>query len=89
MGDSDVFSNGELMRQRYGVMSANFQFLYHTYKWLCDGKYPVETPRLASRDNSVRAGIEALPYIKWGFAALVPFLMLIAAILIFVRRKSR
>ena len=89
MGDSDVFSNGELQRQRYGVMSANFQFLYHIYKWLCDGKYPVETPRLASRDNSVRASIEVLPYVKWGFAALVPFLMLIAVILIFVRRKSR
>ncbi len=89
IGDSDCFSNGELMRQRYGVMSANFQFLYHIYKWMCDGKYPIETPRAASKDNSVKADVESLPYIKWGFAAILPFIMLIAAILIFVRRKSR
>ena len=89
MGDSDCFSNGELMKQRYQVQSANFPFLYHTYKWMCDGKYPIETPRAASRDTSVKASIEMLPYVKWGFAAVIPLIMLIAAILIFVRRKSR
>lgn len=89
LGDSDCFSNGELMRQRYSVNSSNFPFAYQMYKWLCDGKYPIDTPRAASRDNSLRVGIEVLPVIKWVFAALVPLIMLIVAVLIFVRRKSR
>lgn len=89
MGDSDCFSNGELMKQRYGVGSANFPFIYQMYKWLCDGKYPIDTPRAASRDNSLKVGIEVLTAVKWIFSALVPFIMLIAAVLIFVRRKSR
>ena len=89
MGDSDCFSNGELTRQRYGVMSSNFPLIYQTFKWLCDGKYPIDTPRAGSRDASMKAGIEMLPFIKWGFAAILPLIMLIAAILIFVRRKSR
>lgn len=89
MGDSDCFSNGELMKQRYGVGSSNFPFIYQMYKWLCDGKYPIDTPRAASRDNSLKVGIEVLTAVKWIFAALVPFVMLIAAVLIFVRRKSR
>ena len=54
-----------------------------------DDKFPVETPRAHGKDNSVKANIEMLPYIKWIFAAIIPFLMLIATILIFIRRKSR
>ena len=89
LGDSDCFSNGELVRQRYGVSAANFPFLYKVFQWLSDDKFPVETPRAHGKDNSVKANIEMLPYIKWIFAAIIPFLMLIATILIFIRRKSR
>lgn len=89
LGDSDCFSNGELMKQRYGVGSANFPFLYQIFKWLSDDKFPIDTPRAHGRDNSVKTGIEVLPYINWFFAAIVPFLMIIATVLIFIRRKSR
>ena len=89
LGDSDCFSNGELMRQRYGVMSANFPFAYQAFKWLCDDKYPIDTPRAHSRDNSLRIGFKAVPFVKWGFLGLLPMLMLLSSILIIIRRKSR
>ncbi len=89
LGDSDCFSNGELMKQRYNVTSANFPFLYQIFKWLSDDKFPIDTPRSHGRDSSVRSEIEALPYIKWIFAAILPLVMLITTILIFIRRKSR
>ena len=89
LGDSDCFSNGELMRQRFGVQSANFPFAYQTFKWLCDDKYPIDTPRAHSRDNSVRVGFKAMPYVKWAFLGVLPLLMLLASILIIIRRKSR
>ena len=89
LGDSDCFSNGELMRQRYGVQSANFPFAYQTFKWLCDDKYPIDTPRAHSRDNSLRIGFKAMPYVKWAFLGVLPLIMLLASILIIIRRKSR
>ena len=89
IGDSDCFSNGELMRQRFGVQSANFPFAYQTFKWLCDDKYPIDTPHAHSRDNSVRVGFKAMPYVKWAFLGVLPLLMLLASILIIIRRKSR
>ena len=89
IGDSDCFSNGELMRQRYGVMSSNFPLIYQTFKWLCDDLYPIDTPRMHSSDNSLRVGFAALPFVKWGFLGVLPLLMLLASVLIIIRRKSR
>ena len=89
LGDSDCFSNGELMRQRFGIMSANFPFAYQTFKWLCDDKYPIDTPRAHPTDNSLTVGFKAMPYVKWVFLGILPLLMLLASVLIIIRRKSR
>lgn len=89
LGDSDCFSNGELMRQRLGVNSANFPFAYQTFKWLCDDRYPIDTPRAHSTDTSLRVGFKAMPYVKWAFLGVLPLLMLLASVLIIIRRKSR
>ena len=89
LGDSDCFSNGELMRQRLGVNSANFPFAYQTFKWLCDDRYPIDTPRAHSTDGSLRVGFKAMPYVKWAFLGVLPLLMLLASVLIIIRRKSR
>lgn len=89
LGDSDCFSNGELTRQRYAVSSSNFPFLYKMFQWLTDGRFPVDTPRANGTDNSLRIGFETLPFVKWGFTLVLPLLMLAAALLIIIRRKSR
>ena len=89
LGDADCFSNGELMRQRYGVNSANFPFIYQMFKWLCDDRYPIDTPHAHGTDTSLRIGFEALPYVKWGFLGVLPLIMLLATVLIIIRRKSR
>lgn len=89
LGDADCFSNAEMMRQRYGVTSANFPFLYQTFKWLCDDRYPIDTPRAHGKDNSLRIGFQAIPFLKWGFLGVLPLVMLLAMILIIIRRKSR
>lgn len=89
LGDADCFSNGELTRQRYGVSSSNFPFLYKMFQWLSDGKFPVDTPRESGTDNSLRIGFEAVPFVKWGFTLVLPLIMLGAAVVIIIRRKSR
>ena len=89
LGDADCFSNSELTRQRYAVNSGNFSFLYEMFHWLSDGQYPVDTPRRGGSDRSLRLGIEHLSLIKWTFAGILPLLMLLATVLISIRRKSR
>ena len=72
-----------------GVNSANFPFAYQTFKWLCDDRYPIDTPRAHSTDGSLRVGFKAMPYVKWAFLGVLPLLMLLASVLIIIRRKSR
>lgn len=89
LGDADCFSNGELMRQRYGINSVNFPFIYQMFKWLCDDKYPIDTPHDRCTDTSLKIGFEALPYVNWGFVGVLPLVMLLAVVFIIIRRKSR
>lgn len=89
LGDADCFSNSELQRNRYAVAAGNFSLLYEVFRWLSDGKYPIDTDRPKGSDNGISMGIESLAFIKWLFAGIIPAIMLIAAIIIFMRRKSR
>ncbi len=89
LGDADCFSNSELQRNRYAVASGNFTILYELFRWLSDGKYPVDTDRPKGSDNGISAGIDSIPFVKWLFSAIIPALMLLASAIIFVRRKSR
>lgn len=89
LGDADCFSNSELQRNRYAVASGNFSILYEVFRWLSDGQYPIDTDRPRGSDNAINAGIGILTFVKWLFSCIIPALMLLAAVIIFVRRKSR
>lgn len=89
LGDADCFSNSELMRERYAIESGNFSLLYEMFRWLSDGQYPCDTPRAKGSDNSLKMEIDNLPLVRWTFVAIIPLLMLIASIIIIIRRKSK
>ncbi len=89
LGDADCFSNGELMRQRYDVAAGNFTLLYEMFRWLSDGQYPIDTPRPDGSDNKLHLSVESLVWVRWGLVALIPLLLLLGAIFIIVRRKSK
>ena len=89
LGDADCFSNSELQRTRYAVASGNFSLLYEVFRWLSDGQYPIDTDRPKGSDNGISAGIGSLTFVKWLFAGIIPGLMLLVAVIIFMRRKSR
>lgn len=89
LGDADCFSTAELTRDRYAVASGNFTLLYQVFSWMSDGEYPVDTPRAMGSDLSLRVGIEQMSALKWILSVVLPFLMLLASLLIIVRRKSK
>lgn len=89
LGDADCFSNAELMRERYSIGSGNFSLLYEMFRWLSDGQYPCDTPRAKGSDNTLDMDIDSLPLVRWTFVLIIPLVMLIASILIIIRRKSK
>ena len=89
LGDADCFSNSELMRERYAVASGNFTFLYQVFKWMSYGEYPIDTPRPHGKDNAIRIGVNQAEVLKWVLCAVLPLIMLLASLMIVVRRKSR
>ena len=89
LGDADCFSNSELMRERYAVASGNFTFLYQVFKWMSYGEYPIDTPRPHGKDNAIRIGVNQAEVLKWVLCAVMPLIMLLASLMIVVRRKSR
>lgn len=89
LGDADCFSNAELTRDRYAVSSGNFTLLYQVFRWMSDGEYPVDTPRAAGSDRSLRVGIGQMGALKWILSAILPLVMLLTSLLIIVRRKSK
>ena len=89
LGDADCFSNAELMRDRYAVRSGNFSLLYEAFRWLTDGKYPVDTSRKGGSDTGFDMEIGSLPLTRWSLVFIMPFVMLVVSAVIIARRKSR
>ncbi|MGN1233609.1 MAG: Gldg family protein [Candidatus Cryptobacteroides sp.] len=88
-GDSDMFSPKELSASRAGVAAANFSWFSEFMYAMTGGEYPVNVGRLPSPDNRYTASHEALPWMKFIYEWLVPALILLAALIVLVRRKRR
>ena len=88
-GDADCISNGELDKARNGIGASNFTLITGTFKWLSYGEYPLDTERPTSPDNEVYLGRSVRSWIKFAYMGAVPFLLALAGIAIWVRRKGR
>jgi ABC-2 type transport system permease protein len=82
-GDADFASN-----MRLPVLS-NAGFLMPVYSWLCYNRFPVSMTRIPSKDTLLRIG-EANAYAqKIVYMWVLPAIILLAGIILLVRRKNK
>jgi ABC-2 type transport system permease protein len=88
-GDADWLSNGELAMTRNMLSASNFSLINAAFYWMSDGEVPIDMRRPSSIDNDFRIGKEGWSIVtvllKWGY----PVLLVLAGVLIWVRRRGR
>ena len=89
LGNADCLSNGELVRSRKDVKSANFNLILEMFRWFTNGEYPVNTSRSYGPDNDLRMEYKDLIWVKVGFMGVLPLLLIAAGIVVWLRRREK
>ncbi len=89
MGDADYISNGELQRGRMNYTSINFNLITEMFAWLSDYRYPIDVRRPDTTDRGFDVDLEKAKVWRMVFVIGLPLLLLLSAVLIIVRRKSK
>jgi ABC-2 type transport system permease protein len=88
-GDADWLDNSELLMSRNGISSANYYLITAAFYWLSDNEVPIDMRRTPGQDKSVAVGpvgwSVASIILKWGLTIL----LIISAIIIWIRRRAR
>lgn len=84
-GDADLMSNSELNRSQSGT----FQFVTDVFSWFSDYKFPIDTTRPKSIDNTITIGTNQLYSTKIIIIGLFPLLIMLSGAFILIRRNRR
>ncbi|MCI1779475.1 MAG: Gldg family protein [Bacteroidales bacterium] len=87
LGDADCLTNGEISIQRKNVKASNYSLITAGFSFLSDNRAPVDVRRPEMKDKVINLSFRTIPYVKWGFLGLLPFLLLCTGVVIVVRRK--
>jgi ABC-type transport system involved in multi-copper enzyme maturation permease component len=89
VGDADCFSMGELSASRRGIPSSNGMLIDAMFEWLSYGELPVNTVYPGKIDNNIYVNhwmsSVMTVVLKW----VLPVLLLLAGIIVLVRRKGK
>jgi ABC-2 type transport system permease protein len=87
--DADWLSNGELGMSRKDLPQGNFSLINGAFFWLSDGEVPIDMRRDPALDKSISVKEKGWAisniFLKWVF----PALLILAGILIWIRRRGR
>lgn len=89
LGDADCISDGEFGRSRPGFWSGNYGIIQGSFYWLSDGEVPIDVRRPATKDNKIAVKEQGAIVGKYVFMAVFPGILLILALFIWIRRRSR
>ena len=89
MGDADCFSNDELGRTRKDVDAYNFSLAQGVFHWLGNEVAPVDTGRPPKTDDAVCIGETGMGVTRIAFVWVLPAVLLIVALIIWIRRRGR
>lgn len=87
IGDADCLSTKELSTSRAGLNGSNFTLITEMFRCLSYGEYPIETSRVRPPDNNVYLPQDSLIWLQLGFIGLIPFGIMVWAIMFLIRRK--
>ncbi|WP_418991083.1 Gldg family protein [Alistipes sp.] len=86
LGDADCISNDGLAAQ-YWFGASNYTLIDGAFRWMSYNQFPIDTTHPDYVDNDISLGKPARKWNKWGATALFPGLLLLAGILLIVKRQ--
>lgn len=90
ISDADLFSNQEMaVYPHSGIRADNASFVTAVFEWMSDGVSPIDMRRKEPTDTSVDITIEGAKLVKGFYMWGIPLVMLIFAMVISIRRRSR
>ena len=90
MGSADCISNGEFLKGRNGITSANYQLILQTGLWFSDGKFPVNTNRPQRTDNEFQnIKFTQMIWVKSFFTGLIPLVFAVIGFMIYYKRSRK
>ena len=88
-GDADCISNGELSSGHKGISASNFTLIPGSFFWLSDEEVPIDVRRPTPPDDlinlSEREASTWTVILRW----IIPSLMIVLALVIWLRRRGR
>lgn len=84
-GDADLMSNSGLSRSQTGT----FQFVTDIFTWFSDYKFPIDTTRPKSIDNTITISTNQLYSTKIIIIGLLPLLIMLSGAFLLIRRNRR
>ena len=89
ISDADCISNTEIEMMRRGINARNYSFVRGAFSWLSYEEAPIDVRRLIPPDNEVYIEKRGMKITKHAMVEGLPGLLLIIALLIWVRRRGR
>jgi ABC-2 type transport system permease protein len=86
VGDADFMSNAEM--DRHVPRTENFDFITGVFRWLDDGRFPVDTSRPKTGDI-LNMGRDAVLLVRVVFFGVLPLLLILGGTILLVSRKRR
>ena len=89
-GDADCLSNGVLnMGRALPVAVSNPQIIMGGFYWLANGEVPIDVRRPSSPDDALYVGEQAATIWKAIWTWVLPGLLVVAGLILWIRRRSR
>lgn len=89
LADPGTVSNGGMIPLTRRWPTSNFAIIRGIFSWLSEGRVPVDVSRPFPTDNKLEATKEGLKNLKMVFTIVIPVGLLLAAIVILIRRKRK
>lgn len=89
LGDADCISNGEISISRQNIPAANFSLITGAFFWMSDNQVPIDVRRPESTDDAISLTKTSMSTTKIALVWVMPSLMVITALIGWIRRRSR
>ncbi|MBO9635134.1 MAG: Gldg family protein [Chitinophagaceae bacterium] len=89
LGDADCISNGEISISRQNIPAANFSLIRSAFFWMSDNEVPIDVRRPQSTDDAIALNKKSMFTSKLALVWVLPGLMILTALIGWVRRRSR
>lgn len=89
VGDAHCFSMGEVANRRRGVGSANGNLIMAMFNWLSYEELPLNAARPPYIDNDLDMGMSTGATLEILLKWILPAILLLAAIVVLIRRKGK